>query len=98
MGYYANGSGNVELRDSEFKEIVKNVLSDTFETFTSGSPNDLTVSVFIDDKYYKDSVLETLEKIAPYISEGEIEYHGEDEAAWRFVFTQETKQWEEIQG
>ena len=47
-------------------------------------------------KYYEDDTYEVLDKIAPLVESGEIEYSGEDESHWRFIFKDGT--WNEEYG
>ena len=44
------------------------------------------IGIWGDEKYYEDEVYQFLKAIAPFTTEGEIEYTGEDGEAWRFHF------------
>lgn len=51
----------------------------------------------ITKKYYKDTVIEAFEKISKHFSndiiEASIDYNGEDDSVWRFVWNGTNKQW-----
>lgn len=42
--------------------------------------------------------MDFLNILSPYITEGSIEYSGDDDCHWKFVFNKDTKEWDEIEG
>lgn len=100
MGYYASGSGAITFiapTDQEIEQI-DDVLSKVFEVERAGSSK-YEFYVYDSEKYHGDDVRDVLEevtKICP-ISDGEIEYAGEDYCHWRFIYHQ-TLGWIEQDG
>ena len=86
MGYYATGWGTARLRadfdESKVEEIIDN--DEGFSTIHLGSDGVIEFEQY--DKYYDDLVNSTLTKLAPFCDSGEIEFNGEDDCAWRFLF------------
>ena len=90
MGYYASGDGYINFNRSLSKDEFENVrelLLDEFEDVDTGDSFDY-VSFWGSDKYHYDSVENALDRIAKEypVSEGVLEYAGEDGAHWRFRY------------
>ena len=98
MGYYANGKGGITFKgtvsEDEFSNI-RDLLSEAFECdgerewkATSASDPITYFDIWENDKYYGDVVEDTLRKVADIadIMEGSIEYIGEDDSLWRFIY------------
>ena len=107
MGYCASGHGCITMKyrlPIEVIDEIENVLREQFEvdTFKSNASDaDAKVSfdVWTDyDKYYEDAVWEVLETVAKLtvIESGEIEYYGDDDCHWRFIY--KDSKWEEQDG
>lgn len=79
MGYYATGDGYLKLKSP----LPDDVNYDIFE-YHYCTDKDLSVSFY--DKYYENDVYDFCDEIAPYVEEGAINFVGEDNANWRFVF------------
>ena len=102
MGYYAkyDGSITVECDATSFEKVLKEV-NDMFFVYDSSEDagdSTYTMLLFGNDKYYEDSVRELFEKISDYITEGEIDFCGEENDFWRFVYDQSIKEWKEEPG
>lgn len=92
MGYYATWGGQIKFKDKPSKDIIEKI-NDCFVCYDQ---NENTLSVGDYSKYYEDAAYEVLDKIAPLVESGEIEYSGEDESHWRFIFKDGT--WNEEYG
>ena len=84
MGYYASYDGHIRFKEKPSDETIK-VICDFFGDHDY-DVDGLGISVYGDDKYYADCIEEGLSKLEPYVKNGEIKYHGEDECFWRFIF------------
>lgn len=98
MEYYAHGSGGIifkeELPEAVFDRIM-NKLRKVFEAeganswkTTSNSSEVSYVDIWDNEKYYGDEVKTVLNEVAEMaeIEEGSIEYVGEDDSLWRFIY------------
>ena len=92
MGYSAYYDGGINFKSYPPQEIV-NEGKELFENFDIDG---CFISFGGDGKYYEDSVYEYLEKLNPYTLSGEIEFRGEDNSLWRFVFKDD--EWVEESG
>lgn len=98
MGYYADGGGFITAIDeASYNEVVR--ILDEYQRFSYWEDKlDLTVYPSSDDRYYEDRVIECLDKTAPFVKKGEIEFVGEDHAMWRFYYSAKTGEWIEQNG
>lgn len=103
MGYYANGSGSATIIKGQ-EEALTAILENKYgeRGVRCGLDYDIEeiqgvyyIEIYDSDKYYEDETNELLSVIAPYISEGNLNYSGEDDCIWRFNFDPETKEWKE---
>ena len=102
MSYYAHADGTInlkrELTDSEIHD-VKEIL-DYYDCFVTGEQITLCRS---ENNYDEDYAKNNLVALADYLDEREnsidfasIEWNGEDDSIWRFVF--EDNEWAEQNG
>ena len=99
---YAHGSGSATIKPGNTKESIREAVKgcyilsrDNFEYDVQ--KNDLEISI-VHDIYHDDEVLEFLNTIAPFVSDGQIEFGGEDDGHWAFIFNPATSKWEEQNG
>lgn len=95
MGYYATGNGSITfnrvLNENEVQFLADRLANEGFEydDYTIDAPKgSSSFNVYMNAKYHDDDVkwlLETIKNIAP-IADGCIEFVGEDDSNWRFVF------------
>ena len=100
MGYCASGTGSIVLKKglNALPDDAMKALMDYFEVACEGWPDkdgDTVIDFWDSEKYWEDSALTALDAVIPYIQEGLIEYNGEDDFHWRFVFDPETENWQE---
>lgn len=84
MGYYANGGGQVVLKD-KVPDYVLGMLEKSFAE-VADSPDGGLWMTFEYDKYYDDEITESMNKLAPYVKSGNVEFSGDDDCVWRFHF------------
>ena len=94
MSYYANYSGNIKFSNIVPKELIKEA-DEIFENFYYDE-NDGSADFGGNDRYSEDDMYRYFEKITPYTLSGEIEYVGEDNSIWRFIF--KDGEWREESG
>ncbi len=103
MGYYANGSGSATIIKGQKKAITA-ALENKYDKrgVYCGLDYDIDeidgvcyINIYDSEKYHEDETNEFLSVIAPYISEGRLDYSGEDDCIWRFIFNPDTKEWKE---
>lgn len=82
MGYYATAQGSVKLKRNDDGAKVLDELQYCYEIYDYDFTN---VCFGNYDKYHDEEVKAILNAILPYISEGEVEYTGDDDAHWRFI-------------
>lgn len=83
MGYTAEWGGHVVFNKAPSEEIlskIKYVFNDIYRS------EEKIISVGGYDKYHEEDVYELLDGIAKDTESGEIEYSGEDNSYWRFIF------------
>lgn len=91
MGYYAAGGGYViyekPITDEQAK-IVDEQFGEWVWTEECGTTDGRIVDMAYDGKYYSDEVETVLDKLAELgpIKEGELEFSGEDNCHWRFLY------------
>ena len=98
MGYYAGYSGEIELRpftESRRNEIISSI-SEYFEIYDAYL-SDESIWVSGSGKYPGDDEVDELLRWLSdthCIKEGYIEFHGEDESFWKFVYIPQVGKWE----
>lgn len=101
MGYYAKGTGECKLIDTNLppRYMIVDIWSDLnengFHVIEVGTLGDKLVLMY-DDKYNKHEISEDLKVIAKYITDGHLDFVGEDGERWRFKF--EEGVWNELEG
>lgn len=92
MGYYATWGGQIKFKEKPSEKII-NKVNDCFVCYQK---DDKVLHVGDYSKYYEEDATGTLTEIAPLVESGEIEYSGEDDNHWRFIFKDGT--WDEEYG
>lgn len=101
MGYYAKGTGECKLIDTDLLPhyMIIDIKSDLKENGSCvievGTLGDKLVLLY-DDKYNRHEICEDLKIIAKYITDGYLDFVGEDGERWRFKF--EEGVWNELEG
>lgn len=86
MGYYATGFGTATLLPGADIEKVREIINDDGGFSSISLNDDGSIDFEQYDKYYSEEVEDTLKKLSTYCRSGEIEFDGEDNCAWRFLF------------
>ena len=102
MGYCASGYGCIDFLNpvsENRKEEIRKILEEAFDCdFNIASKSDggnfsttyKSVDIYSYDKYHEDDVTEALGKLsraAPVLPGSCVEFVGEDDAHWRFLYT-----------
>jgi len=86
MGYYASGSGYIEFRqditDEDFEEISSVLNNSPIKNYFDRNCADVNQ----DGNYFEEDWEELLEELTPFAKSGEINFCGEDDCFWRFIF------------
>ena len=82
--YRANGGGSVIL-NAEVPADVINALNDVFTDVEDAPDGGLWLTLEYDG-YDEDGTERALSRLAPYVKSGKIEYCGDYEEYWRYVF------------
>ena len=93
MGYHAHGNGILKLND-EIPEDVMGLLSHQFDEIKDSFDGGLEL-VFELSKYYKDVMNFVMNKVAPYVESGDVDFIGEDDDCWRYHFNNGTVEQQE---
>lgn len=104
MGYCASASGSATIikgQEITLEAVLENKYGEheqncklKYYFFTDWGGNRL-IEIFDSERYHEEDTEEFLSVIAPYISDGCLEYYGEDKCIWRFIFDPDTKKWNE---
>lgn len=101
MGFYAYGSGTALLKDNIKKEELFGRLdekvSDAYRLDYEYDGKE-TIDITDSENYSEEDIMDFLNILSPYITEGAIEYTGGDDYHWKFVFDKENEEWDEIEG
>lgn len=111
MGYYASGSGYINFADTldeQTYDKVKKYIETEFECYDAARvPRDghktsrgSWMDFYVHDKYHGvevESVLQNIAKAA-FIHDACVEFSGEDDMHWRFVYDPETNEFFEEDG
>ena len=84
MGYYARYSGYVIFKEKPSEELFSQI--DCYFEDVYFNENELRLDVSGNDKYYSENIEEILNNLEPITKSGEINYMGEDDCVWRFIF------------
>lgn len=86
MGYYVSGGGTVDFRpditEDDFKRIEEILNGSSIEN----SYNHFGVDFYHGGNYHEEEWENLLNKLSPFVKDGELNFAGEDEYYWRFVF------------
>lgn len=101
MGYYAYGNGSVLLKNGINKEELFKKLDEKLND-AFGLEYEFNKVGMIDitdyENYSEEDIMEFLNILIPYIKEGSIEYSGDDDYHWKFVFNEKDQKWDEFDG
>lgn len=97
MGYYARGSGSIRFSHLTDKEIedVEVAVGEIFEDYDAQGANDTEngwiIDFWMDDKYHSEPLETMLANFARRydIEDGSIQFMGEDDCIWRFLYVKE---------
>lgn len=100
MSYCASGDGYVHLKNpNKDGQKVYEVLSEAFyATYWEDEGPEFINILHQYGKYNEDFVMETLQKVAPLIDRGGIDFMGEDGQLWRLAYNAEDSKWQERYG
>ena len=101
MSYYAYGNGSALLKENVDKEELFEKLDTKVEEACclEYEYDDKETIDFTDyENYHEEDTMDFLNILSPYITEGSIEYSGDDDCHWKFIFNKDTKEWDEIGG
>ena len=102
MGYCASGFGSVTANSKEsYHSIIELIERNEGKPYSALSIEDHTLVIELQyeyEKYHDDEALGFLIEICPFVSEGMIEFEGEDDYHWAFKFDPDTGQWNEFSG
>ena len=106
MGYYASGSGYINLKKEADLDAVKKALDKAREEIDgdiSGSWSDgykiYAIDLYIsDDHWHEEDLYDLFNAVMPYIVEAVVDMKGEDDCYWRYLYNPETQKIDEIQG
>lgn len=101
MSYMAYGNGMAKLKDGVNKEalyekldkIVDDCWGLEYEEELNGY-----IPFYDSENYHEEDIMNFLNALIPYITEGEIKYSGEEDCYWMFKFNPETNVWDELDG
>lgn len=102
MGY-TFGSGSAALKDNINKKELFERLDEKVKDMYDFEYNSDGSLIYINDTciYNEDDTVKFLNILAPYITEGEVEYCGDEDYEdyhWKFTFNRETEKWDKIEG
>ena len=98
MGYYAGGYGTITPKT---KSCIKKLENKFDDLCISADVTDLKGVLHVsieNDKYHDEDWEEILKAIQKDVSEGEIEFAGEDDSHWEFKFYPEIGKWKYLGG
>ena len=99
MGYYANGYGEIQLKEENFQKFVSDanevleigctsieelILWMGFEYYNDTDIEGTIYELHFDNKY-RDYEMEDFTEVLAKYTNGYIEFHGEDGTYWKFV-------------
>ena len=111
MGYYATGSGSITVKigkvteaetaaqiEQDLEQWVSQKIADAGlePVFVTLNQDEAEVELNFNGKYWEDEILSALDTLSLFISDGEIEFSGEDDSHWKFFFR--NGRWNEVNG
>lgn len=94
MSYYANAYGRCILI-SEFTDDIRKIVEKSFDDF-SVYDNEINFEAY--RNYHEEEVYAFCDAIKPFVKNCVIEFHGEDETYWRFIYDPDRKTFSEENG
>lgn len=106
MGYYASGSGYINLKKEADMETVKKALDTAREEIDgdisgSWSKDNQTYEIDLyvsDDHWHEEDMDELFNALMPYMLEAAVDMKGEDDCYWRYQYNPETQKIDDIPG
>lgn len=110
MGYYAYGSGDIDFKPGTTRKDMEDALDaagidlygfelDFYEYKNPDGSIVPSVSIAdIDDNWHEEDVYDLFRAFEPLVSNGQLEYRGEDDSHWAYRFDPVSRKWEEING
>ena len=101
MECYAEGNGTALLKDNINKnELFWKLDKKIKEAYYLEYDYDKDKTIHITDSvYYREKdIVEFLNILSSYITEGTIKYTGDDDTHWKFVFNAKTEEWNKLKG
>lgn len=97
MGYDAEADGTVSIKKEYIDEIES--IAENSELAFCHSKKGGFISIYVSScKYREDKIIERLNYFNKYISDGNLDFTGEDCAHWRFVFDPSVNEWKKENG
>lgn len=101
MGYSVDGSGTVKLKKNLGAEEMQKLIeaSKKLESLDYFDIKEELLSFSeYDSHWHEDDTMKFLNALIPYITEGCVEYKGEDDCHWRYIYDAESNSWKEEGG
>ena len=107
MGYAAWGGGGATIKEGK-KDELKALLDGVdrykcnfdaveWDFVECNGEQVLDINEY-DDHWHEEDLMEFLDMIVPYITEGSLVYHGEGDDCWEYKFDPETGVWRDYNG
>lgn len=101
MSYRAYGNGMAKLKDEVNKEALYEKLDKIVDDYW-GLEYEEELNGYIpfydSENYHEEDIMNFLNALIPYITEGKIKYSDEEDCYWMFEFNPETNVWDELDG
>lgn len=91
MGYYASGSGDAIIKENVNKNELKELLNKVIDEHCYNIEyvlNDDDIRIYFWNNYsswHEEDTMEFLNTLTPYITEGCVEYKGDEDCNWRYI-------------
>jgi len=95
MSYNVGGDGYIVLKEESNIGYINDYFLEAFIHYEEKGCGVLTVNVGYNE-YDEIKVLNCLDRIIPYISDGNIVFYDEDGDVWKFVYNKEEENWIDI--
>jgi len=84
MGYYATGGGCLELKSTPPNDIIEDAYAIFCDVGLHNGEKELNLC--FDGKYHNDDIEDWNNRVVPYVNRGQIEFCGDDDCHWKYVF------------